>query len=163
MSLSLRQIKLVLAVGCLFYAIFFGGFSFATGIFENILRQQALESLPISPYHLSGSIPAYDYTDSAMRFCFVSVCFFLFILITREHKKILFEIGALIIVLLAVHQTAVYLIYLGPTYLPTLTGNYDRRILEVLVLSDVFLLGLQLFISILQFVTIWRVYKRPIS
>ena len=157
--MNLRQIKLVLAVGGLFYAIFFGGFSLALGIVDKILKDQS-PSLNISIYHFAVDGPVrYGYMDMAMRFCFVSVCLFFFILIIQLKKEILFEIAAQILVLVALYQIGVHILYSGPSYIPNITGNYDKSIIQILVALDLLFFGVVCILAILQAVKVWRAYK----
>lgn len=153
---NLSRIISILGIFCLIYAVFFCGYSFGLGQAEQMLRYQAKVSYP--EINFSGGF-SYGYMDMFMRFCFISVCFFLFILITRTKKRILLEIFALILVLLAIYQIVIVIFYTGPGYLPGQNTNYPAKLLQTLLYLDFLFLGVGIILAILQVVTIWQTYK----
>jgi len=155
--MHLNRVKSIIAAACLIYAVFFLGYSFGLSQVEQMLNYQA--ELSSTKIKFSGGFNVRNYIDMSMKFCFISVCYFLFLLISRINKRILFEIGALILILLAIYQKVIFIFYTAPGYLPGQHTPYPMFLINTLLYLDFLFLGAGIILSILQFAAIWQSYK----
>lgn len=149
----LSQVKLTLAIFCFIYAVFICGFSYGLSITEQMLMYEAVVLRPNISF--SGGTKL-DYSDLLARFYLIAGSFLFFILITRTNKKLLFDILALLLILVAIYQLG---FSAKPGYLPGQTLSEDANYLQLIIWSDLIFFCFGMVVIILQIVTIWQVRR----
>jgi hypothetical protein len=139
---------------CFLYAIFFCGFAYGLSITENMFAAETVIKPRIS---FSGGLR--DYSDLLITFSMISVCFLVFLVLTRLSRKLLTEVLSLIAILCVIYLLQSPL-PLKPGYIPGQTLSDSSKYLQATVWSDLVFGCFILILIVLQGVAIWKALNR---